>query len=206
MAHVGTRGMPRAEREEQILAAALAEFGERGYHQAGIDAVAARAGISKPLVHAYFGTKDALYARCAEEVATLLLERIEPVVAQAEPGVAMALETMRTIFETVRERPRDWMLVYDLTLPAGSQAEEAARTARERLTELGAVGVRAALEVGGVDPDPTVAAMDAAAMNHVWQAVVTALMTWWFDHPEQTPEQLTERFARLLEALTASRG
>lgn len=198
----GTRGMPRVEREAQILRAALEEFGEGGYHQTGMDAVAARAGVSKPLVHAYFGTKDALYARCAADVAERLLAAIVPVVEQAPPGVPMALETMRMLFATVRERPRDWLLVYDLTLPAGSEAEQVATAARERLTELGAQGVRAALAASPLEGD----ALDADAMNHVWQAVVTALMTWWFDHPEQTPERLTERFGRLLDALTASRG
>ena len=199
--HVGTRGMPRAEREAQIIEAATAEFGERGYHQASIDAIAARAGISKPLVHAYFGTKDALYVRCVEALTDRLLAVITPVVDTAEPGVAMALETMETIFGTLRERPRDWMVLYDDSLPPGTDVQATAAAMRDRMTHLGAVGVRTALlgrRAARAEPD----LLDASMMNHVWQSVVTALMTWWFDHPEQTPAELTERFGRVLAALT----
>ena len=62
----GTKGVPREEREEQIPAAAEAEFGERGYAGASIQRVAAASGISRALVHSYFATKDDLYAACVE--------------------------------------------------------------------------------------------------------------------------------------------
>lgn len=198
--HVGTRGMPRPEREAQILDAAMAEFGERGYPHASVDAIARRAAISKPLVHAYFGTKDALYVQCVESLTRLLLEVITPVVEGAEPGMPMALETMQTIFTTLRERPTDWMVLYDETVPRDSPAHQVAAVGRERMTDLGAVGVRAALRhhAGTDEVDP----VDASMMNHVWQSVVTSLMTWWIEHPDQTPAELTARFERILVALT----
>ena len=61
---VGTKGVPRADREQQILDAAVAEFGEFGYAHASVAAIARRAGISKPLVYEYFGSKDGLYLAC----------------------------------------------------------------------------------------------------------------------------------------------
>ena len=60
---VGTKGVPRADREQQILDAAVAEFGERGYAHASMAAIAQRAGMSKPLVYEYFGSKEGLYLR-----------------------------------------------------------------------------------------------------------------------------------------------
>src|SRR5262245_9101334 len=61
---VGTKGVPRADREQQILDAAVAGFGERGYAHASMAAIARRAGISKPLVYEYFGSKEGLYLAC----------------------------------------------------------------------------------------------------------------------------------------------
>ncbi|WP_104108356.1 TetR/AcrR family transcriptional regulator [Nocardioides sp. 616] len=199
-AHVGTRGMPRPEREAQILDAALAEFGERGYYQVSVAAIARRAAISKPLVHAYFGTKDALYVRCVEALTETLLDVITPVVEAAEPGMPMALETLQTIFTTMRERPTDWMVLYDENLPRDSSVHQVAAAGRDRMTDLGAVGVRAALRhhAGAAEVDP----VDASMMNHVWQSVVTSLMTWWIEHPDQTPADLTARFERILVAMT----
>ncbi len=45
-----------------ILQAALVEFSTQGYDGARVDNVAARAGVSKPLIYDYFGDKEALYA------------------------------------------------------------------------------------------------------------------------------------------------
>lgn len=190
--------MPRAEREGEILDAAMREFAERGYHLVTMASVAARAGVSKPLVHAYFGTKDTLYTRCVEDVTQEILDAVTPVVDREEPGLAMALETMRTIFGTLGDHPERWMVVYDPRLPADSEAEHVAAKARQRLTELGATGVRAMLRARGNDDE-----LDVSGMNSLWQAVVTAQVQWSIDHPDQTPEQLTDRFGRLLGSLTS---
>jgi AcrR family transcriptional regulator len=57
-----------AERSRRaILEAALAEFSDHGEDGARIDRVAARAGLSKPLIYAYFGDKRALYAAALRE-------------------------------------------------------------------------------------------------------------------------------------------
>jgi AcrR family transcriptional regulator len=51
-------GRPRsAAVDEAILGAALAELGERGYARMSVDAVAARAGVSKPTVYLRHRTK-----------------------------------------------------------------------------------------------------------------------------------------------------
>jgi AcrR family transcriptional regulator len=57
-----------AERSKRaILEAALVEFSEQGHAGARIDAIAARAGVSKPLIYSYFGDKDFLYAAALRE-------------------------------------------------------------------------------------------------------------------------------------------
>src|SRR5262245_41964594 len=56
-----TPGRPRsADADDAILAAALAELGERGYARMSMDAVAARAGVSKPTVYLRHPTKAEL--------------------------------------------------------------------------------------------------------------------------------------------------
>lgn len=58
------RGRPRggSDSRERIIAAAVDEFGERGYDGAKIRAIALRAGVDSALVHHYFGTKADLFA------------------------------------------------------------------------------------------------------------------------------------------------
>src|SRR5438270_13901435 len=56
--------VPRAVREPQMLDAAVAVFAERGYHGASMDEIASGAGVTKPMVYAYFGSKEDLYLAC----------------------------------------------------------------------------------------------------------------------------------------------
>jgi AcrR family transcriptional regulator len=46
---------------EKILAAALAEFSEKGIAGARVDAIAARAQVNKRMLYYYFGSKDELF-------------------------------------------------------------------------------------------------------------------------------------------------
>lgn len=62
------RGRPKGgtDSRSRILAAAVEEFGERGYEGATIRSIAARAGVDSALVHHYFGTKADLFADAAD--------------------------------------------------------------------------------------------------------------------------------------------
>ena len=60
------RRVPRAEREVAMLDAAGLAFADHGFHRASMDAIAAAAGISKPMLYAYFDSKEGLYAAYIE--------------------------------------------------------------------------------------------------------------------------------------------
>lgn len=62
----------RASKREAILAASVELFNSQGYDLTSMDAVAARAGVSKTTVYAHFGDKLALYHAMAERAVTLL--------------------------------------------------------------------------------------------------------------------------------------
>jgi AcrR family transcriptional regulator len=51
----------KAQKRQAIVAAAMAEFLEHGYVAAGMDRVAARAGVSKVTVYAHFADKRSLF-------------------------------------------------------------------------------------------------------------------------------------------------
>src|ERR1700761_4226352 len=54
--------MPAAERRESLLAAAAEVFAEAGYRAARVADIAARGGVSEPVVFQNFGSKAALFA------------------------------------------------------------------------------------------------------------------------------------------------
>ncbi|MFF9149901.1 TetR family transcriptional regulator [Streptomyces sp. NPDC014861] len=51
---------------ERILAAARAQFAERGYDKTSVRGIAKAAGVDPALVHHYFGTKDEVFAAAIE--------------------------------------------------------------------------------------------------------------------------------------------
>ncbi|MGH3967656.1 MAG: helix-turn-helix domain-containing protein, partial [Mycobacterium sp.] len=53
--------LPRDERRGQLLIAASDIFVDRGYHSAGMDEIAERAGVSKPVLYQHFSSKLELY-------------------------------------------------------------------------------------------------------------------------------------------------
>lgn len=53
--------LPREQRRQQVLAAALQVFSTAGYHAASMDEIAEHAGVSKPVLYQHFPGKLDLY-------------------------------------------------------------------------------------------------------------------------------------------------
>lgn len=62
------------ERRAQILLAALAVFGAKGYHGATTDDVARAASVSQPYVVRLFGSKEALFLEALDEAVRRLFD------------------------------------------------------------------------------------------------------------------------------------
>src|SRR6201999_3606643 len=74
--------LPRDVRRGQLLMAASDIFVDRGYHAAGMDEIAERAGVSKPVLYQHFSSKLELYL-------AVLQRHVENLVS----GVRQALRT-----------------------------------------------------------------------------------------------------------------
>ncbi|WP_100454154.1 TetR family transcriptional regulator [Mycobacteroides abscessus] len=201
MTRAGTKGMPRAERERQILDAACQEFGRSGYVGMSLAAVAAAVGVSKPMVLAYFGSKEQLYIACVERAGATVGDHIEAAMTAAPPTLALPRAVLQAIFQALAPRPSDWLVIWDQTLPEGSEALAAARVARTRLAALAGQGVAAVGSAATQLRD----AQDIGVLTQGWMGMVGAMITWWIRHPEQSAEQMAERASRLI-AIIASAG
>ena len=68
--------MPRSVREQLILEVAGQVFAEGGYERASMDRIAGLAGVSKPMLYAYFGSKEGLYVAYVERTGGELVQRL----------------------------------------------------------------------------------------------------------------------------------
>lgn len=66
-----TTARGRATRQ-RLLDAAIAEFGEKGFHAASVSAITTRAGIGQGTFYIYFASKDACYAVATEATSRAL--------------------------------------------------------------------------------------------------------------------------------------
>src|SRR5438270_106902 len=80
----GRRKVPRAVRERQMLDVAGRVFALRGFHAASIEEIAEGAGISKPMIYNYFGSKEGLYYAYIELAGQRLLDRMALAVESVE--------------------------------------------------------------------------------------------------------------------------
>ena len=90
-----TRWRRRKEaRPDEILAAALASFAERGFAATRLEDVAARAGISKGTLYLYFKSKEELFEAVVRARLLPNLERVEALAATFEGPSRLLLERL----------------------------------------------------------------------------------------------------------------
>jgi len=194
--NAGTKGVARADREEQILTVACRLFGESGFASTSVADIAEAAGISKPLIYNYFGSKEGLYAVCVQHAAEILTAEIERTAASGTVGLARAVVTLDGMFRVLEPQPWLWHLVFDPTAPPDAATQKVLADYERRILDFGTEGVGELLRLAGND-DPT----DTEAMRAVWENVFRTLVTWWLAHPDESPAAMTERCVRLFAAV-----
>jgi AcrR family transcriptional regulator len=193
---IGTKGVPRPERESQIVAVAVDEFAAYGYAGGSMAAVAARAGISKPLIYQYFGSKQGLFLACLHSVAGPMLARLEVAWQHEDDSVLSRVATLGAIFESLEPQRVAWQLLFDDTMPADGAIAEAAWAYRGRTLQVTASGSERFLRARGLDDQ-----LDVSALGAVWMGLVDSLVQWWLQHPEVSAAEMTERCRRLMSAV-----
>ena len=86
-------------RREQILGAATAVFGERGYVGGTTDAIARAAGISQAYVVRMFGTKEDLFAEVCARAGQRVADTFRAAIAQFTPDTTLE-EKLHLLGET----------------------------------------------------------------------------------------------------------
>ena|SRR5215211_5855321 len=191
---VGSRGVPRAVREPQILAVAGRVFAERGYHAASMDEIAARADVTKPLVYSYFGSKEGLYVAYIEHSGRDLLDRLRRSADPTEPAGERLQGGIAEFLGFVHERRDGWQVLYAEAAARGGPLAEEVASLRGAIARMIA---RLLLESA---PQAPASAAGAAALDGVAHAIVGAgesLANWWLANPDVTREQALELLVSL---------
>jgi AcrR family transcriptional regulator len=183
--------LPRAVREQQMLDAAVKIFARRGFHAASMDEIAEVAGISKPMVYAYLGTKDALFLACLRREATLLLEAVASGVEPAAGPDQQLWNGLRAFFGFVGAHRDGWRVLYRQA-PAPFDSELTGM--RSRIIEV----VTGLLE-GACAGAPVQATLnDLVPIAHALVGAAESMADWLVDHEEEPPENAATRLMNLV--------
>jgi AcrR family transcriptional regulator len=80
--------MTGQQRREQLLDVGRKLFAEKGFEAVSVEEIAAKAGVSKPVVYEHFGGKEGLYAVLVDREMSYLLVAITDALDQADDGAA----------------------------------------------------------------------------------------------------------------------
>ncbi len=187
--------MPRAERERLILDIAGQVFAQDGYHSAAMDDIARLAGISKPMLYAYFGSKEGLYIAYIERTGQELLQRLQRDAAEPDPERRLRAR-VGEFFRFVEEHQHGWRVLFNEASSSRPLAEEVAQL-RDRI----------AATVGQQIRDARASDLDPVAADAVAHSVVGAgesLANWWLAHPEVSSERMAAWYAAVIQGAVAA--
>jgi AcrR family transcriptional regulator len=192
--------MSGQERREQLLDVTRELVGESGFHSVSIEAVARRAGISRPVVYGHFRDLGGLLEAMLDRETTRALAQLEGVLppAGADPRQAL-LGALRGYLETVAADPVTWRLV--LMPPEGAPPvlRERVEAGRAAVVALLAELVRPGIAPGGASPDPE---LTARLLSAVADEAARLMLT----DQAYSIDRLTEQARWLLEQLPAAPG
>jgi AcrR family transcriptional regulator len=192
--------MSAAQRREQLLDVTKAIVGERGFHAVSIEAVARRAGITRPVVYGHFEDLGALLEAMLERETARALDQLTAILptdaVHGDPAAAL-LAGLRGYLEAVSADPVTWRLVLMPPEGAPEMLRRNIRRGRDAVVAALAEVVGPGLAPGRASPDPALTARTLSALS---DEAARLMLT----DPEEYPmERLLAHARWLLEQLAA---
>ncbi|SEM09299.1 DNA-binding transcriptional regulator, AcrR family [Streptacidiphilus jiangxiensis] len=196
--------VPRAQREQQMLDAAVKVFSRSGYHAASMDEIAEECDVSKPMLYLYLGSKEELFAACIRREADRLIARFaEAADPSLDPGEQL-YRGLTAFFAFVAEHRDSWIVLYQQARAQGEPVVAEVAAARAEVSGAVTALLRRAVREAGDDlPGPRNADAradrgEAAAMAAIITGAADALAGWVLD---TNPEPAEESARRLMSVI-----
>jgi AcrR family transcriptional regulator len=185
--------MPRSVREQLILRVAGEVFADGGYDRASMDRIAELAGVSKPMLYAYFGSKEGLYVAYIERTGGELVQRL----VEADRRGAGEFRTRAVIEEFlafVEEHSHGWTVLFRELNTSRPLADQVAQLRAQIVSE-----VRRMLE-GDDAGGPRLGATEAEGVAEAIVGAGEALANWWLKKPGVAREDVAGWYVNLARA------
>ena len=179
----------RAARREQLIDAALAVLEEDG-PDFGLQQVASRAGVTKPVIYRHFGERAALVEAMGDRATNLLMSRLMPALFAETALLTRIRMTIEAFLGFIDESPKIYRF---FVRRAPLEGRDLAGVDKEFVAEALTSVLREYLH--GFDPgsDRLAAVWARGAVGFVQNAA-----EWWLESRAMTRDELAEDLAMLL--------
>ncbi|GIH48436.1 TetR family transcriptional regulator [Microbispora rosea subsp. rosea] len=177
------------ERRRDLLDAADRVIRREG-PQASMAAIAAEAGITKPILYRHFGDKSGLYQALAERHTRVVIDLLRPEFARAmsDPR-ARARGAIEAYLETISANPNLYRFLFHRASAEDCRTRtQMAAIVRSVGEELGA----ALAEEGVADP------VRARVLGHAFVGMVQAIGDWWLENPGLDRDTVVDSLADVI--------
>jgi AcrR family transcriptional regulator len=185
--------LSRSARREQLLTAAQEVFVTNGYHAAAMDDIAARAGVSKPVLYQHFPGKLDLYLALLDTHAEELLQRVRTALAETDDNRTRVHNVLTAYFDFVDGADRGDEGAFRLIFESDLGNEPAVR---ERVDRVNRLTMQAVARTVAADTGLSQAQAELLGVALTGASQIVA--TWWLD--SDRPVSRSEAI-RLLETL-----
>jgi AcrR family transcriptional regulator len=181
--------MTAAERRDQLVTVARSCFAERGFDGTSIEEIAARAGVSKPVVYEHFASKEAIYAVVVDREVQTLLTAIRQAIQTPRAGSRRLLELgALALLDYIESCPEGFQIIMRDTSGAGGGSFASILNDVIVRVEGLLVPVFAARDI-----DTTAVLLYAQALT----GLVAMTGQWWLDNQQMTKLEVASHLVNL---------
>ncbi len=183
-----------------MMDAAVAIFAEQGYHAASMDDVADRAGISKPMLYLYLGSKEELFLACIRREADRVLTAVTSALDDELAPDQQLWHGLRAFYAVVAQHRDAWTVLHQQAPAHGEPFSTEVATLRTAIVAFVADLIRRA--VAERDPGAVTARrgararkveQDVSALAHALVGACEALADWAVTRPGEDAEVTSAR-------------
>ena len=127
--------LPRGERRDQLLTTASDVFVDRGYHSAGMDEIADRAGVSKPVLYQHFSSKLDLYLAVLQQHGDILVANVQNALSATTDNRQRLRSAVQAFFDFIEHDSQGYRLIFENDYVTEPQVANQVKVAIEACTD-----------------------------------------------------------------------
>ncbi|QMV85720.1 TetR/AcrR family transcriptional regulator [Corynebacterium hindlerae] len=184
---MASKRMTGKQRREQLIDIGRAVFAEKGFGASSVEEIAARAGVSKPVVYEHFGGKEGLYAVVVDREMQALESTITDALGPAKARQRIENATL-ALLTFIEERTDGFqILVRDMT-PGENRTYST--LLNDTVAEVSHILAHAFEKTGN---DPEMAVLYGQALV----GMISGTAQWWLDVREPSKEVVAAHIVNL---------